>query len=94
MKKSFPVCQLRAHQGRLNHCASRDVTREFSPCTVSAVAWSSGSMREHYVRKTGGCCDFFVSNSKLKIKTETPGFDVIQLYIAYTVIYTNRMTFR
>jgi hypothetical protein len=53
-----------------------------------------GSMGVRYVRKTGGCRDFFVSNSKMKIKTETPGFDVIQLYIAYTLIYTNRMTFQ
>jgi hypothetical protein len=31
IKKLFPICQLRAHQGPLNHCTSRDVTREFSP---------------------------------------------------------------
>jgi hypothetical protein len=44
-----------------------------------AVAWSSGSMRVRYVQKTGGCRDFFVSNSKMKIKIKTPGFDVILL---------------
>jgi hypothetical protein len=61
-----------------------------SGTTAPAVA---GSMRVRYVRKTGGCRDFFVSNSKMKIKTEMPGFDVIQLKIAYTLIYTNHMTF-
>jgi hypothetical protein len=60
-----------------------------SGTSAPAVAWSSGSMRVHYVRKTGGCRDFVVSNIKMKIKTKMPGFDVIQLYIAYTLIYTN-----
>jgi hypothetical protein len=50
-----------------------------SGTTAPAVAWSSGTMRVRYVRKTGGCRDFFISNSKMKIKTETPGFDDIQL---------------
>ena len=40
---------------------------------------SSGSMRVRYVRKTGGCPDFFVSNSKMKIKADTSVFDVIKL---------------
>ena len=44
IKKSFPVCQLRAHQGPLNHCASRDVTREFSPCTALRNNCPSGRM--------------------------------------------------
>jgi hypothetical protein len=35
IKKSFLVCQLWAHQGPLNHCASRDVTREFYPHTAN-----------------------------------------------------------
>jgi hypothetical protein len=43
-----------------------------SGATASAVAWSSGFMRMRYVRKTGGWRDFFVSNSKMKIKTECP----------------------
>jgi hypothetical protein len=77
IKKLFPVCQLRAHQGPLNHCASRDVTREFSPHTALRNTCPSGCVR--YVRKTGGCRDFFVSNCKMKIKTETPGFDDVQL---------------
>ena len=51
-------------------------------------------MRVHYVRKTGGGHDFYISISKMNIKTETPGFDVIQLLIAYIVFYKNRMTFR
>jgi hypothetical protein len=84
IKKSFPVCQRQAHQGPLNNCTSCDGTREFFPRTAlrnncPSVGWSSGSMRVRYVRKTGGCRDFFVSNSKMKIKTETPGFDVVQL---------------
>jgi hypothetical protein len=65
IKKLFPVCQRRAHQGPLNHCASRDVTREFSPRTAHRNNCPSGCMvirihaRARFVRKTGGCCDFF-----------------------------------
>ena len=44
IKKSFPVCQLRAHQGPLNHCASRDVTHEFSPRTALRNNCPSGRM--------------------------------------------------
>jgi hypothetical protein len=47
-----------------------------------------------YVRKTGGCRDFSVSNSKMKIQIDTPGFDVIQLWIAYIMFYKNCMTFQ
>jgi hypothetical protein len=43
-KKLFPVCQLRAHQGPLNHFASRDVTREFSPRTALRNNCPSGRM--------------------------------------------------
>jgi hypothetical protein len=55
-----------------------------SGTTALAGTGSSGSMpmRVRYVRKPGGCRDFCVSNSKMKIKTETPGFDV------YTVIHS------
>lgn len=46
---------------------------------VPAGSWSSGSIHVRYIRKTGGCCDFF-SNRKVKIQTApAPGFDVIQL---------------
>ena len=64
--------------------------------TIAPVGlWSSGSMHVHYVQKTGGGHDFYFSNSEMNIKTETPRFDVIQLYIlAYIVFYKNRMTFR
>ena len=37
--------------------------------------------------------DFVVSNSKMKIKTDTPIFDVKQLYTAYIMFYKNCMTF-
>ena len=65
-----------------------------SGTTAPAGVWSSGSMRVRLVGKTGGCRDFSVSNSKMKIKTEAPGFDVIQLCIANILFYKNRMTFR
>ena len=44
IKKSLPVCQLWAQQGPLNHCASRDITREFSPCTALRITCPSGRM--------------------------------------------------
>ena len=44
IKKLFPVCQLWAHQGPLTHCASRDVTREFSPRTALRNNGPSGHM--------------------------------------------------
>ncbi len=50
-----------------------------SGTTAPVGAWSFGSMRVRYIRKTGDVVGFFVSNRKMKIKTETPGFDVIQL---------------
>jgi hypothetical protein len=50
-----------------------------SGTTAPSGAWSSGSMRMRYEGKTGGCLDFFVSNRKMKIKTEMPRFDVLQL---------------
>jgi hypothetical protein len=49
-----------------------------SETTDPVGAWTSGSMRVQYERKTEGCRDFFVSNRKMKTD-ETPGFDVIQL---------------
>ncbi len=33
-------------------------------------------------------------NLRMEIKTETPGFDVKQSYIAYIVFYKNCMTFQ
>jgi hypothetical protein len=47
--------------------------------TIAPVGfWSSGSMRVHYVQKTGGGHELYFSNSKMNIKTEMPRFDVIQ----------------
>ncbi len=84
IKKLFPICQLWDHQGPLNHCASHDVTREFSPRTALRNNCPSSCMviRIHaraLHTENWRMSWFFVSNSKMKIKTKTPGFDVIQL---------------
>ena len=50
-----------------------------SGTTAPVGLWSSESLPVHYLRKTGGGRVFCFSNSKMNIKTVTPGFDVIQL---------------
>jgi hypothetical protein len=47
--------------------------------TAPAVAWSSGSMRERALYGKLADVVIFFSNCKMKIKTEMPGFDVLQL---------------
>jgi hypothetical protein len=43
-KNCSPFAIYQAHQGPLNHCASRDVTREFSPHTAVRNNCPSGRM--------------------------------------------------